>query len=205
MIPWRGENDVAPRIQSYNTVRIKVEFPDGAPPPKLARIALLDNTVHRVVNPRRQHVATFHDLPAGATHVTITVEGRSVGRQKLVIPEKGEVEVSVHARGGVADDGFEYHGGFRVVDEHSGEPLRGRKYRITSASGISVTGETDENGNTRRVGTHEPEDLHLELDDDDGLNVLHPDDDDDDDDDNHDDDDDHVHDDDDIDDAEEAP
>lgn len=191
---------MAPRIHTYNTVRIKVEFPDGAPPPKLARIALLDNKVHRVVNPRRQHVATFHDLPAGATQATITVEGRSVGRQKLVIPEKGEVEVTLHARGGVTDDGFEYHGGFRLVDEHSGEPLRGRKYRITSASGISVTGETDENGDTRRVGTHEAEDLHLELKDDDGLNLLHPDEADDDDE-NDDDDDDHVYDDDDSDSA----
>lgn len=126
---------MAPRITTYNTVRIKVEFPDGAPPPKLARIALLDNKVHRVVNPRRQHVATFHGLPAGATQATITVEGRSVGRQKLVIPEKGEVEVTLRARGGVTDDGFAYHGGFHLVDEHSGEPLRGRKYRITSASG----------------------------------------------------------------------
>ena len=190
VISWRGEIYVAPRIPTFNTVRIKVEFPDGAPPPRLARIALLDNRVHRVVNPRRQHVATFHDLPAGVTHATITVAGQSVGRQRVVIPEKGEVEVTLRARGGADDDGFAYHGGFRVLDEHSGEPLRGRKYRITSASGINVTGETDENGDTRRIGTHEVEELHLELidDDDDGLNLLHPDDEDDDDDDDDDDD-----------------
>ncbi len=162
---------------THNIVRIRVEFAAGEPPPRLARIGLLDNRVHRVVNPRRQHVATFHDLPAGPTRAIVTVNGRPVGRTQLIIPATGEVEATVRVDGD-PDDGLPYHGGFRVLDEHTGEPLRGRKYRITSASGISVTGETDDHGYTRRVGSSELEDLHLELlDDDDNLNDLHPDDD----------------------------
>ena len=161
------------KIPGHNTVRIKVEFP-GETPPKHARVGLFDNTVHRVINPRRDNVATFHDLPAGNTHAVVTVEGLSVARKKLTIPDSGELGVTVRARGDDAGADAPYTARFTVQDEHTGQPLRGRKYRITSASGIDVTGETDANGRTREVGTDEPEELFMELLGDE-LGHIHPD------------------------------
>lgn len=161
------------KIPGHNTLRIKVEFP-GATPPSHARVGILDNTVHRVINPRRDNVATFHDVPAGPTHAVVTVKGLSIARKKIVVPAAGEVDVTVCARG--SDDAADapYHGGFTLVDERTGQPLRGRKYRITSPGGVDVTGETDADGKTRMVGTHKVETLHLELLDDE-LGHIHPD------------------------------
>lgn len=176
------------KIPGHNTVRIKVEFP-GETPPSHARVGLLENTVHRVINPRRDNVATFHDLPAGSTHAVVTVAGRSVAKKKIVVPSSGEVAVTLRARG--EDDGSDapYTGRFTVLDEHTNQPLRGRKYRITSKGGVDVTGETDADGRTRVVGTDKPETLHLELLDDE-LGHVHPDDEPDDDEDDDDEDDD---------------
>jgi hypothetical protein len=158
---------LAPRIQIGTVLRVKVEFTRGTPPPRLARIALSRNAVHRVINPRRDDVATFHDVPEGLTDVTASLEGRLVARKQVVVPPSGELDVTLRIGGKTLDD-HPYHGGFKVVDDDSGEPFPGRKYRITSATGVVMAeGETDENGETEQVGTDEPMELHLELLDDD--------------------------------------
>lgn len=158
---------MAPRIQIGTVLRVKVEFTKGTAPPRLARIALSRNALHRVINPRREHTATFHDVPEGPTEVTASLGGRLVGRKQVVVPGSGELDVTLRIGGDKARDDHPFHGGFKVVDEHSGEPFRGRKYRITSAAGVLAEGETDKHGETVWVGTDEQVELHLELLDDD--------------------------------------
>lgn len=83
------------RVPQRNTVRITIRFPIGHPPPQHARVSLHGGELHRVINPRHDHIATFHGVGAGPTNVTVTVKNYIVAREKTVVPEKGEHRVAI--------------------------------------------------------------------------------------------------------------
>lgn len=55
---------------------------------------------------------------------------------------------------------FDQH--FHLVDETTGKPLAGHKYRITWPGGV-VSGVTDGNGFTQRVSSHQADEVTIEL------------------------------------------
>ena len=68
-----------------------------------------------------------------------------------------------------------FKGGFELRDKSTGEPLRGRRYRLCSASGYSVEGATDDKGRTQLLSTPSEEELDLELlDEEPELNFIDP-------------------------------
>lgn len=56
-----------------------------------------------------------------------------------------------------------FDGGFIVIDEESGEPVVGRRYRITFADGSVIEGRTNERGRTIVVDTESPEEIHIDI------------------------------------------
>ena len=54
-----------------------------------------------------------------------------------------------------------YNEAFKVVDEETGKPMVNVPYTIESASGLKISGRTDQNGNTQRLFTPKPEQLQL--------------------------------------------
>lgn len=80
---------------SHNTVTIKVEFSGGAAPQRHARVSLRGDSLHRVINPSKGDLATFHGVPAGATSAVVTVDGVVTARKSIVIPAAGRSDETV--------------------------------------------------------------------------------------------------------------
>lgn len=89
------------KLSSVRFVEIRVKY-DSSYKESLghARVSLLSNAVHRIINPERANAATFYNLPTGSTDCIITLDGRVVKREKLEILSRNhsiDVEVKLDA------------------------------------------------------------------------------------------------------------
>lgn len=50
-----------------------------------ARVSLMNNAVHRIINPSREDTATFYNLPPGCTECIVTLDGGVVKRELVEI------------------------------------------------------------------------------------------------------------------------
>jgi pyrrolidone-carboxylate peptidase len=83
------------KVPQTNTVRIQIEASRDTCARDFVRVSLCNNTVHRVINPARERMATFHALPAGRTRVTVTRCGQIIGSKEIVIPAADVLTVVV--------------------------------------------------------------------------------------------------------------
>ncbi len=99
----------------------------------------------------------------GATLIATTTKGF------MMIDDRSESETSraAAAAAAAAEAARSHIGSFRAVDEHTGEPLAGMRYRIALPDGSSLRGVTNADGYTERVTGHDPATvkLHWESDD----------------------------------------
>jgi uncharacterized Zn-binding protein involved in type VI secretion len=61
---------------------------------------------------------------------------------------------------GKMNEGYDQH--FVLTDEHTGEPLPNRHYRIT-CKGKTIEGKTDANGKTEKVAADDPSEVTIEI------------------------------------------
>jgi uncharacterized Zn-binding protein involved in type VI secretion len=100
---------------------------------------------------------TVHDVPV-ARHgdvtdcgaLLISTEGASFSQAQRIA--SGSTDPSSHS----------FDQGFLIHDEATGQPARGRRYRMTYCEGV-LEGRTDENGFTDRPSAAEAESIQIEI------------------------------------------
>jgi len=86
-----------------------------------------------------------------------TASASLAGRQAVAAAQSAPAG---HTASGTQDHEFDQQ--FHLVDETSGSPIKGQKYRITWPGG-TTEGVSDAEGLTQRVSWHEPADVKIEL------------------------------------------
>lgn len=104
----------------------------------------------------------------GATLISNQVVSRiGEGGAASALPISRQAAASVHASSSAlqpspGSPAHDFDQQFHLVDEASGSPIKGQRYRITWPGG-TMEGVSDAEGLTQRVSWHEPAEIKIEL------------------------------------------